>query len=199
MVTISNVKKPAALTKAQSDVLAEFRARAQAGKPPPSHRELQAIFGWGSPTASRKHIAALVRKGALQLDVGASRGAHIPEPLMRVVPYVEGIDPDGTPTSEGVLVALPIQCVAAEPAMAIEVQDNRAERYGVLRGDLVVVHRGGETGVGDLVVVAERGRPRIMAFDHAKRGHKLVLGVVTYLMRNYSRAQQPATRWPRES
>ncbi len=44
----------------------------------PTLREMQAAFGWSSPTAARHHLRQLERVGLIERDFGEPRGIRLP-------------------------------------------------------------------------------------------------------------------------
>jgi repressor LexA len=70
---------------------------------PPSLREIQGHFGFASPNAAAKHLAALERKGAIRRSGGRrARGLVLPERMPRglVEVPVFGTIPAGMPSME---------------------------------------------------------------------------------------------------
>jgi DNA-binding IscR family transcriptional regulator len=68
----------------------------------PSLREIQGHFGFASPNAAAKHLAALRRKGVLQRSAGRARGLVLSESADRLISEIPilGAIPAGQPLSE---------------------------------------------------------------------------------------------------
>lgn len=65
------------LTRTQTAVL-NFLIHCRAtGQPPPTIRELCSFFGWSSPNAAARHLAALQRKRCIDIEPGKSRAIKI--------------------------------------------------------------------------------------------------------------------------
>jgi repressor LexA len=171
------------LTKAQQAIYMEFVRRAEAGQPPPSHRELMSRFGWKSPAAARKHIAALVKKGALKLEPGASRGAHLQDPLPGKVALIEELDRNGWPKKTIQVIPLPVQLHPGDPAVAFSVTDHRLRSVGLRTSDLAIATLKPPTEKDELVLVAEGGKPRVMTLRRATDEHHKIVGTVKVVIR----------------
>jgi repressor LexA len=90
------------LTAKQQAVLRFLENFREGAGVPPSLREIQGHFGFASPNAAAKHLAALERKGALKRAAGRARGLQLPEPLPRGIAEVPvfGTIPAGVPSLE---------------------------------------------------------------------------------------------------
>ncbi|MFM8763669.1 MAG: LexA family protein, partial [Spartobacteria bacterium] len=68
----------------------------------PSLREIQAHFGFASPNAAAKHLAALRRKGVLQHSARRARGLVLSESAGRLISEIPilGAIPAGRPLAE---------------------------------------------------------------------------------------------------
>ena len=62
------------LTPRQQQILDWIRDHLRRHQRPPTQAEITAAMGFRSRTATRDHLEALARKGALSLQRGASRG-----------------------------------------------------------------------------------------------------------------------------
>jgi len=74
-----------ALTFKQQAVRDFIEAYRQREGVSPSLREIQAHFGFASPNAAAKHLAALQRKGVLQRSAGRARGLVLSESADRLI------------------------------------------------------------------------------------------------------------------
>jgi len=179
----------ASLSDVQAKVRAEFVRRAKAGEPPPSHRDLMALFGWKSPAAARYQIAALVKKGYLRMTAGKTRGAHLPDLSGGQVghaPLVDRFNRAGKPTKIAIYLPLSVTFHPGDPSVVFNAPDNRMKSHGILENDLVFVRTDLQPKPDDLVGVVIDGLGHVMTVAGAKSaGHK-VIGVVRQVIRAYS-------------
>ena len=179
---------PAPLTEAQAAVLDVFVTRAATGTPAPSYRELAKHFGWKSPAAAQKHVAALVRKGRLLVEPGKTRGIHLPHMIggtVGTIPLVAHFDKLGRPTK--VIREIPFTDVfhpRGKP-FAFRVTDDRMTARGIHKGDLVVAAAVEFTRQSDLLVVAKNGQARVEMAKTAKQSGDPVIGSVRLVTRFY--------------
>ena len=91
-----------ALTLKQQAVRDFIEAYRQREGVSPSLREIQAHFGFASPNAATKHLAALRRKGVVQHSVGRARGLVLSESVDRLISEIPilGAIPAGRPIGE---------------------------------------------------------------------------------------------------
>jgi repressor LexA len=150
-----------ALTDRQAEILRLVRELTEVSGYPPTRAEIAERMGFRSVNAAEQHLRALEKKGAINIESGASRG-------IRVL--------DDRPTSRGRLLELPVvgRVAAGSPILAEEhvqaryqVDPNlftpRADYLlrvrglsmrdaGILEGDLLAVHRTAEARTGQIVV-----------------------------------------------
>ena len=91
-----------ALTLKQQAVRDFIEAYRQREGVSPSLREIQAHFGFASPNAAAKHLAALRRKGVVQRSPGRARGLVLSESTERLISEIPilGAIPAGQPLEE---------------------------------------------------------------------------------------------------
>ena len=91
-----------ALTSKQQAVRDFIEAYRQREGVSPSLREIQSHFGFASPNAAAKHLAALQRKGVLQRSAGRARGLVLSESADRLISEIPilGAIPAGRPLGE---------------------------------------------------------------------------------------------------
>ena len=65
------------VTKRQQEVLSYIQKYIQSHRHSPSYREIMEYFGMSSPASIHKHVAALQRKGLINLEKGCSRSITV--------------------------------------------------------------------------------------------------------------------------
>ena len=149
------------LTARQSEILKLVRELTEVSGYPPTRAEIAERMGFRSVNAAEQHLRALEKKGAINIESGASRG-------IRVL--------DDRPTSRGRLLELAVigRVAAGSPMLAEEHVQGRYQvdpnlftpradyllrvrgmsmrDAGILEGDLLAVHRTAEARSGQIVV-----------------------------------------------
>jgi repressor LexA len=150
------------LTERQAEILRLVRELTEVSGYPPTRAEIAERMGFRSVNAAEQHLRALEKKGAIDIEAGASRGIR-----------VRDTKPSGR---TGRLLELPVigRVAAGSPILAEEhVQDRfqvdpnlftpRADYLlrvrgmsmrdvGILEGDLLAVHKTQEARTGQIVV-----------------------------------------------
>lgn len=123
---------------------------------PPTRAEICEALGFRSPNAAEDHLRALVKKGAIEMLPGTSRGIR---PLVKSTPL-------GLPLVGHVAAGQPIlaeehieQRYKVDPSMfrpradyLLRVKGMSMCDIGILDGDLLAVHRAREANNGEIVV-----------------------------------------------
>jgi repressor LexA len=141
------------LTARQAEILEAIRDHIAEHGRPPSRTELARTLGVASTNAVFKHLAALERKGALELDAGLARGIRVKEegglPLVGRVAA-------GSPilAIENLLGRYPVDPDLFRPRAdyLLQVKGPSMKDEGILDGDWLVVHRTREAKSGQIVV-----------------------------------------------
>jgi repressor LexA len=164
----------AELTARQAEILQVIRDHiAQEGRPP-SRPELARLLGIASTNGVFKHLAALERKGAIELAPGSARGIRVREegglPLVGTVAA-------GSPilAIENMLGRYPVDPDLFNPRAdyLLQVRGLSMRDEGILDGDWIVVHRTSEARNGQLVVA--RVGDDVTVKRLKLRGHKAEL------------------------
>ncbi len=141
------------LTPRQSAILDCIRDHLEATGMPPTRAEICSAMGFRSPNAAEEHLRTLVRKGAIEMLRGASRGIRLAEaPGIPVVGRVAAGQP-----------VLAVQNIDAryriDPALfspradyLLRVVGRSMRDAGILDGDLLAVHRTQAFRNGQIVV-----------------------------------------------
>ena len=171
------------LTARQSEILKLVRELTEVSGYPPTRAEIAEKMGFRSVNAAEQHLRALEKKGAIDIEAGASRGIR-----MR----------DAKPAGKlGRLLELPVigRVAAGSPMLA---EEHVVDRYqvdpnlftpradyllrvrgmsmrdaGILEGDLLAVHRTQEARSGQIVVA--RLADEVTVKRWRRRGHLVQL------------------------
>lgn len=135
------------------DFIVEFM---QAEGFPPTRAEICEALGFRSPNAAEDHLRALVKKGAIEMLSGTSRGIRpLVKASKRGLPLVGRVA-----AGEPILAAENIeQRYRIDPALfrpradyLLRVKGMSMRDIGILDGDLLVVHRARQAESGQVVV-----------------------------------------------
>ena len=163
-----------ALTTRQAEILEVIRSHIAEHGRPPSRPELARMLGVASTNGVFKHLAALERKGAIELMPGSARGIRVKEE--RGLPLV-GRVAAGSPilAIENMLGRYPVDPSLFTPRAdyLLQVRGLSMRDEGILDGDWLVVHRTSEARSGQLVVV--RVGEDVTVKRLKLRGHKAEL------------------------
>jgi repressor LexA len=162
------------LTPRQAQILQLIREYAEATGFPPTRAEIAQAMGFRSANAAEEHLRALARKGAIEMQAGASRGIRLK-------------DAGGLPLVGRVAAGSPI--LAAEhiearyqldPALfspradyLLRVKGMSMRDAGILDGDLLAVRRTGEARNGQIVVARLGDEVTVKRFQ--RRGDRVRL------------------------
>ena len=164
----------AELTARQAEILQFIRDYISREGRPPSRPELARLLGVASTNGIFKHLAALEKKGAIELAPGSARGIRVREegglPLVGTVAA-------GSPilALENMLGRYPVDPNLFHPRAdyLLQVRGLSMRDEGILDGDWIVVHRTSEARNGQLVVA--RVGDDVTVKRLKLRGHKAEL------------------------
>ena len=154
------------LTARQQQILEWIRGHLEATGRPPTRAEIATGLGFSTPSSAEDHLRALEKKGALEIQAGASRGLRLRDfpgvPVQGLLPLV-GRVAAGAPL-------LAASNVEAHYRVDPELFSPRADYLlrvaglsmrdaGILDGDLLAVHRTAEARSGQIVVARLSGAP----------------------------------------
>jgi len=163
-----------ALTPRQSEILDLIRQRVDQTGYPPTRAEIAKEFGFRSPNAAEEHLRALERKGAIEIEPGASRGLRLTGPTG--VPLI-GRVAAGSPilAEEHVEGRYRIDRSLFKPRAdyLLRVRGLSMRDAGILEGDLLAVHRTREARTGQIVVARLDGEVTVKRFK--RRGSQVQL------------------------
>lgn len=162
------------LTARQAEILEAIRRHIAENRRPPSRPELARSLGLASTNGVFKHLAALERKGALELSPGSARGIRLKEP--------EGLPLIGRVAAGSPMLAIenhlgfhPVDPALFNPRAdyLLQVRGLSMRDEGILDGDWLVVHRTSEAKSGQIVVA--RLGDEVTVKRYKVRGHKAEL------------------------
>jgi repressor LexA len=163
------------LTPRQAEILEAIRRHIDENRRPPSHPELARALGLASTNAVAKHLAALERKGAIEVTPGIARGIRLREEE-EGLPLV-GTVAAGSPilAIENMLGRYPVDPNMFKPRAdyLLQVRGLSMRDEGILDGDWLVVHRTKEAKNGQIVVA--RVGDDVTVKRLKVRGHKAEL------------------------
>ena len=143
----------ATLTARQSEILDAIRRYIAEERRPPSRPELARLLGIASTNGVFKHLAALEKKGAIELTPGSARGIRLREEAG--LPLI-GRVAAGSPmlAIENHLGHYPIDpsLFNPRPDYLLQVRGLSMRDEGILDGDWLVVHRTTHARSGQIVV-----------------------------------------------
>lgn len=171
------------LTERQAEILRLVRELTEVSGYPPTRAEIAERMGFRSVNAAEQHLRALEKKGAIDIEAGASRGIRVRDtrPAARL----------------GKLLELPVvgRVAAGSPILAEQHLDGRYQvdpnlftpradyllrvrgmsmrDAGILEGDLLAVHRTQEARSGQIVVARLADEVTVKRFR--RRGHTVEL------------------------
>ena len=171
------------LTDRQAEILRLIRELTEVSGYPPTRAEIAERMGFRSVNAAEQHLRALEKKGAIDIEAGASRGIRVR---------------DGRPAGRGGrLMELPVvgRVAAGSPILAEEHLQGRYQvdpnlftpradyllrvrgmsmrDAGILEGDLLAVHRTQEARSGQIVVA--RLADEVTVKRYRRRGNAVQL------------------------
>jgi repressor LexA len=169
------------LTPRQSQILGFIRRHIQETGFPPTRAEIARALGFRSVNAAEDHLRALVRRGAIELLPGTSRGIRLTKPAG------DGV---GLPVVGRVAAGRPILAeehiedrYQIDPALfrlradyLLRVRGSSMRDAGILDGDLLAVHRTPEAENGQIVVARLEDEVTVKRFRrHARWRHRVQL------------------------
>jgi repressor LexA len=164
----------ATLTARQAEILEAIRSHIAEHRRPPSQPELARTLGLASTNGVFKHLAALEKKGAIELAPGLARGIRIKEESG--LPLV-GRVAAGSPmlAIENLMGHYPVDASLFNPRAdyLLQVRGLSMKDEGILDGDWLVVHRTSAAKSGQIVVA--RIGDEVTVKRLKMRGHKAEL------------------------
>lgn len=167
-----------ALTSRQQEILEFINRHIGKNGMPPTRAEIAAAMGFRSANAAEDHLKALVRKGAITLTPGTSRGIRVrtgrrAPGMLPVVGRVAA----GAPilAEEHISDQLEIAPDTFRPRAdyLLTVKGASMVEAGILDGDLLAVHQTRDVSNGQIVVARVNDEVTVKRFN--RRGNKVRL------------------------
>lgn len=164
------------LTKRQQQVLDMIREFIEEYNVPPTRVEIAEAMGFRSANAAEDHLKALLRKGAIEMYAGSSRGIRIVEDEYLGLPVV-GQVAAGNPilAEENIEDHYKVDAEVFYPAAdyLLRVKGMSMRDAGILNGDLLAVHRTQDVSSGQIIVARLGDEVTVKRFR--RRGNKVRL------------------------
>lgn len=168
------------LTARQTEILNLIRTHITDTGFPPTRAEICEIMGFSSPNAAEDHLRALVRKEAIEVLPGTSRGIRILAPEEPEGLPVVGQVAAGSPilAEEHIEDYYPLDPTRFRPQAhyLLRVHGMSMRDAGILDGDLLVVHRTRQARNGQIVVARLEDEVTVKRFRrHGRWKHRVRL------------------------
>lgn len=164
------------LTKRQQQVLDMIRDFIDEYNVPPTRVEIAEVMGFRSANAAEDHLKALLRKGAIEMYAGSSRGIRIVEDENLGLPVV-GQVAAGNPilAEENIEDHYLVDAEVFYPTAdyLLRVKGTSMRDVGILNGDLLAVHRTQDVSSGQIIVARLGDEVTVKRFR--RRGNKVRL------------------------
>lgn len=164
------------LTNRQQQVLDMIRDFIAEYDVPPTRAEIAEAMGFRSANAAEDHLKALLRKGAIEMYAGSSRGIRIVEDEYLGLPVV-GQVAAGNPilAEENIEDHYQMDAEVFYPPAdyLLRVKGMSMRDVGILNGDLLAVHRTSEVSSGQIIVARLGDEVTVKRFR--RRGNKVRL------------------------
>jgi len=168
-----------ALTERQAEILRLVRELTEVTGYPPTRAEIAEKMGFRSVNAAEQHLRALEKKGAIDIEAGASRGIRVRDArssgkLARLLelPVIGRVDA-GSPilAEEHIVERFQVDPNLFTPRAdyLLRVRGLSMRDAGILEGDLLAVHRTQEARTGQIVVA--RLADEVTVKRWRRRGH----------------------------
>ena len=152
-----------ALTDRQSEILKLIRELTEVSGFPPTRAEIAERMGFRSVNAAEQHLRALEKKGAIDIEAGASRGirVHDAKPSGRAGPRLLELPVIGRVAAGSPILAeehvqgryqVDPNLFTPRADYLLRVRGMSMRDVGILEGDLLAVHKTQEARTGQIVV-----------------------------------------------
>jgi repressor LexA len=142
------------LTKRQHEILRMIREFIADTGFPPTRADICRAMGFNSPNAAEEHLRTLVRKGAIEMLAGASRGIRLlaEETGLPLIGRVAAGSPVLAVENIEMHCRVDAQLFKPHADYLLKVRGLSMRDAGILDGDLLAVHRAQEARTGQVVV-----------------------------------------------
>lgn len=164
------------LTVRQTEVLDLVKNHIAESGYPPTRADIARHMGFKSPNAAEEHLKALVRKGAIEMIPGTSRGIRLTEPTgLPVVGRVAAGEPILAQEHIEDFVGVPDSLFHPNAHFLLRVRGDSMIEAGILDGDLLAVHRTPDVRNGDIVVARIEDEVTVKRLRRKSRSKLLLL------------------------
>jgi len=151
------------LTERQAEILQLIRELTEVSGFPPTRAEIAERMGFRSVNAAEQHLRALEKKGAIDIEAGASRGirVHDAKPSGRAGPRLLELPVIGRVAAGSPILAeehvqgryqVDPNLFTPRADYLLRVRGMSMRDVGILEGDLLAVHKTQEARTGQIVV-----------------------------------------------
>jgi len=152
-----------ALTDRQAEILRLIRELTEVSGYPPTRAEIAERMGFRSVNAAEQHLRALEKKGAIDIEAGASRGirVHDAKPSGRAGPRLLELPVIGRVAAGSPILAeehvqgryqVDPNLFTPRADYLLRVRGMSMRDVGILEGDLLAVHKTQDARTGQIVV-----------------------------------------------
>ncbi len=169
------------LTPRQAEILRMIRRHIEQTGMPPTRQEIASHLGFRSPNAAEDHLRALVRKGAIELLKGTSRGIRLmaeDAPERGGLPLVGRVAAGNPVLAQEHIedrVVLDAHLFRPSPDYLLRVYGMSMRDAGILDGDLLAVHAAPQAEDGQIVVARLDDEVTVKRFRHRAGSHRVRL------------------------
>ncbi len=168
------------LTVRQTEILELIQSHITNTGYPPTRAEICKIMGFKSPNAAEDHLRALSRKGAIEVLSGTSRGIRVLLPSKpEGLPILGKIKADGAICAEqNIEDYYPIDAskFRPKPQYLLRMPDDSMQDEGVVKKDLLLVHRTKKFKNDQIVIVRLDGEVMVRRINqHGRWKHRVKL------------------------
>jgi len=174
------------LTTRQKEILAFISDHIDSEGFPPTRNDVSKHFGFRSPNAAESHLRALEHKGVIRIGAGRSRGITLtalsssnlpPSNALRIPLPLVGRVAAGSPilAQENIENEYRVDPLlfSSRPHYLLRVEGDSMINAGILRGDLLAVHRTPEARNGQIIVARLDDEVTVKRF--IRNGHRVSL------------------------
>jgi len=167
------------LTARQEEILAFIKEYLQETGFPPTRSEIAQKMGYRSPNAAEEHLRALARKGAIEMQPGASRGIRLPitEQLgLPIIGQVAAGSPILAQESISDYCKIPPDMFSPKADYLLTVKGTSMINVGIFEDDLLAVHKTDQAKSGDIIVARIEDEVTVKRLD--KSGDKNTITLI---------------------
>ena len=166
------------LTARQAQILDFIREYLTETGYPPTRSEIASHMGFKSANAAEEHLRALARKGAIEMQPGASRGIRLPITEQLGLPII-GQVAAGSPILAQESIAdycnIPPGLFTPAADYLLTVKGTSMVDVGIFEGDLLAVHKTTRANNGDIIVARIDDEVTVKRLQTTRNKHRINL------------------------